>query len=50
MILDTRKTANGGKCLLDLGDKYRVETWQDGKIVKAELFGDATEAWEVYRS
>ena len=49
MILDTRKTANGGKCILDLGDRYRVETWEDGKIIKAEKFTDELEAWAAFR-
>ena len=49
MVIETRKTVNGGKCILDLGDKYRVETWENGLIVKAELFTEADAAWEAYQ-
>lgn len=50
MVIENRRTgANTGKCILDLGDRYRVETWENGLIVKAELFTDADAAWEAYR-
>ena len=48
MFIEGRKTETGGKCLLDMGDRYTVETWEADKLVKRESFPDYETAKAAY--
>ena len=48
MYIEGRKTENGGKCLLAVGDGYEVQIWEGGQLVKMTSYPTYEEAYEAY--